>query len=398
MRATVARDPAGPREPAAARPGARGGRRAGDHRRAPRAGSPRILEREHVPGAAFAIVSRDGPVWVGGIGVRDRATGAPMDADTVFRVGSLSKSIIALGVMRLVDQGKLDLDRPLREILPDVAIDNPWDDVAPVTLAQCLEHTAGLDDLRFNEIFTDDEQLPVRAALAHQSTVAAGPLAAGHAPRVLQRRLHHRRDGDRGRERRAVRRVPATRDHGPDRDRRRRLPSHGRARVATRDRITSTTIAPRRTGSSRTGRPARCSRRRRSRQARAVLDPARRRAIRRSCRPPGSIGSSAAAPCPTRRLDSDYGFANYGDVSHPVLGRGHDGGMPGFHVDDPLLPGARPRLRDAAELELLVPGLSRHPRSGVRLPDKGTDVPAAAAARDARRPPRRGLLRAGEPA
>ena len=74
--------------------------------------------------------------------------------DTVFRVGSLSKSVIALGVMRLVDQGKLDVDRPLREILPDVGIDNPWEDVAPVTLAQCLEHTAGFDDMRFNEIFT----------------------------------------------------------------------------------------------------------------------------------------------------------------------------------------------------------------------------------------------------
>ena len=125
-----------------------------------------VMAKEHIPGLAIALVDEDGPIWVGGLGARDRETGAPVDADTVFRVGSLSKSIVALAVMRLVDQGKLDLDRPLREILPDVEIDNPWEAESPVTLAQCLEHTAGLDDVRFNEIFTDDEQLPVADTLA----------------------------------------------------------------------------------------------------------------------------------------------------------------------------------------------------------------------------------------
>jgi CubicO group peptidase (beta-lactamase class C family) len=125
-----------------------------------------VLDREHVAGAAVAIVDREGPVWIGGLGVRDRATRAPVDADTAFRVGSLTKSVIALGVMRLADQGKLDIDQPLRALLPDIGIDNPWEDVAPVTLAQCLEHTAGFDDVRFNEIFTIDEQLPVSATLA----------------------------------------------------------------------------------------------------------------------------------------------------------------------------------------------------------------------------------------
>jgi CubicO group peptidase (beta-lactamase class C family) len=124
-----------------------------------------ILAKEDVPGTAIALVDRDGPVWVGGVGVRNLETRAPIDGDTVFRVGSLSKSIVALGVMRLVDQGKLDIDRPLREILPGV-IDNPWEAETPVTLAHLMEHTAGLDDLRFNEVFTDDEDLTASAALA----------------------------------------------------------------------------------------------------------------------------------------------------------------------------------------------------------------------------------------
>src|SRR3954469_6443033 len=78
-----------------------------------------VLAQEDVPGAAIALVGRDGPLWIGGVGVRDLDTQVPIDGDTVFRVGSLSKSVVALGVMRLVDQGKLDIDRPLREIVPD---------------------------------------------------------------------------------------------------------------------------------------------------------------------------------------------------------------------------------------------------------------------------------------
>src|SRR3954468_15477729 len=62
-----------------------------------------VLRRERVAGGGFAIVDRNGPIWVGGIGVRNRETRAPVEGDTAFRVGSLSKSVIALGVMRLVD-------------------------------------------------------------------------------------------------------------------------------------------------------------------------------------------------------------------------------------------------------------------------------------------------------
>src|SRR3954470_23294340 len=53
-----------------------------------------VLEREHIAGATFALVDRNGPIYVGGVGLRDRAAQAPMTSDTAFRVGSLSKSVI----------------------------------------------------------------------------------------------------------------------------------------------------------------------------------------------------------------------------------------------------------------------------------------------------------------
>jgi hypothetical protein len=53
--------------------------------------------------------------------------------------------------MRLVERGELDLDRPIREYAPDLVAENPWADEQPVTLAHLLEHTAGYDDMHFNE-------------------------------------------------------------------------------------------------------------------------------------------------------------------------------------------------------------------------------------------------------
>ena len=295
-----------------------------------RAAIAEVLARERVPGAGIALVGRDGPIWIGGVGVRDRETRAPMEADTVFRVGSLSKTVIALGVMRLVDQGKLDLDRPLREILPYARIDNPWEDVAPVTLAQCLEHTAGFDDVRFNEIFTDDEELPVLDTLAlnPRSRRVRWRPGTRHAYSNVGYTL-------------AARAIEvASREPFDAYLRREVLAPLG---IADADFRRTEVLG--------------------SRLATGHLDEDRAAPYRAFAhRPAGSLLASASdlgklvqfwirrgegyppivsraglariersGTLPYPRLDSDYGFANYGDVSQPIFGRGHDGGMPGFH-------------------------------------------------------------------
>ncbi|MEO8846417.1 MAG: serine hydrolase domain-containing protein [Kofleriaceae bacterium] len=296
-----------------------------------RARIARVLDREHIAGAAIALVGRDGPIYVGGIGVRDRATRAPMTGDTAFRVGSLSKSVIALGVMRLVDQGKLDVDRPLREIVPDLQIENPWEAVAPVTLAQCLEHTAGFDDLRFNEIFTDDEGLPVRDALAINPrsrrvrwrpgtrhaysnvgyTVAARAIevASGEPFDVYLRREILAPLGITDADFRRTDALAA------------RLAS---GYMDDDEPIVFRTFAHRPAGALLAS-------------ADDLAKLVRFWLVRGEGYPPivspaglARIERSGTLPYP--HLASDYGFANYGDVMHPVLSRGHDGGMPGFHA------------------------------------------------------------------
>ncbi len=290
----------------------------------------RVLAREHVPGAGIALVGRDGPIWIGGVGVRDLDTGAPMDADTVFRVGSLSKSIIVLGVMHLVDQGKLDLDRPLREILPDAGIDNPWEAVAPVTLAQCLEHTAGLDDVRFNEIFTDDERLPVRDTLALN-------------PRSRQVRW---RPGTRhsysnvGYTLAAAAIEAASGEPFDVYIKREILAPIG---ITDADFARTPVLAPRLATGYMNDDVATPFHVFAHRPAGGLLASATdlgklvQYLLRRGDGYPPVVSRTGldrierSGTLPYPHLDSDYGLANYGDVSQPVFGRGHDGGMPGFH-------------------------------------------------------------------
>jgi CubicO group peptidase (beta-lactamase class C family) len=129
-----------------------------------------VLDQTGVPGVGLALVDRDGVIWVGGVGEAERASEArparPVTADTVFRVGSITKSFIALAVAQLHERGELDLDAPVGGLLPDVEIPNRYD--RPVTLGHALEHTAGFDDMHFNETFAglEAERMPLSEVLA----------------------------------------------------------------------------------------------------------------------------------------------------------------------------------------------------------------------------------------
>jgi CubicO group peptidase (beta-lactamase class C family) len=285
-----------------------------------------VLERERVPGVGLALVGRDGPIWIGGVGVADLDTRTPVGADTVFRVGSITKSIVALGVMRLVDQRRLDLDRPLREVVPDAGIENEWESVAPVTLAQVLEHTAGLDDMHFNEYFSDDDALPASAALA-----------INRASRVVRwmpgTRFSYANPGYTL----AARAIEVATGEPFDRWLRREVIVPLGMRDA--DFYRTDALAPRlATGYIEPGRAAQF-RPIAHRPAGALLASPTDLAqlvvfmLRRS---PGIVSPAALAriertgTLPYPHIDLDYGLGNHGDVSLPARGRGHDGGLPGF--------------------------------------------------------------------
>jgi CubicO group peptidase (beta-lactamase class C family) len=115
----------------------------------------KILKDTHTPGVSVAIVHRDGPEWVAGLGKADVATGRTATADTLFRIGSTSKAFAALSILMLVDQGKLSLNDPVHKMAPEVWFENRWEATDPVRVVHLLEHTTGWDDMHLREYAKD---------------------------------------------------------------------------------------------------------------------------------------------------------------------------------------------------------------------------------------------------
>ena len=95
-------------------------------------------------GLAAGVVRHGALEQFAGVGLADAATGRRVERDTVFRIGSISKTMTAIAVMQLVEEGALDLDDPLNEVGTRARIEAP----APVTVRHLLTHRSGLGELR----------------------------------------------------------------------------------------------------------------------------------------------------------------------------------------------------------------------------------------------------------
>jgi methyl acetate hydrolase len=108
-----------------------------------------------VPGVVALATNRDGTVYEGGFGERVQGGGAAMSPDTVVWIASMTKALTATAAMQQVERGKLQLDRPAREVVPalgEVRVLQGFDaggkpttraPARPITLRQLLTHTAG---------------------------------------------------------------------------------------------------------------------------------------------------------------------------------------------------------------------------------------------------------------
>jgi CubicO group peptidase (beta-lactamase class C family)/D-alanyl-D-alanine dipeptidase len=95
-----------------------------------------------LPALAVAIVEGDRILWRKDFGDADSEAKIPASADTVYRVGSVSKLFTDIGVMQLVEHGELDLDVPIQKILPDFRPKNPFGSF--LTLRELMSHRSGL--------------------------------------------------------------------------------------------------------------------------------------------------------------------------------------------------------------------------------------------------------------
>src|SRR2546421_1193384 len=113
------------------------------------------VERGDVPGVVAMAATRSEIVYHGAFGRRALPDGAPMTTDTVFWIASMTKAITSMAAMQLVEQGKLTLDRPIADVLPEVSAPQVLTGFSPsgepqlrpakasITLRHLLTHTSG---------------------------------------------------------------------------------------------------------------------------------------------------------------------------------------------------------------------------------------------------------------
>ncbi len=151
------------------------------------------VERGAVPGIV-TLVSRRGDVHVDAIGTKAVGGSEPMERDTIFRIASVTKPIVAAAAMILVEECTLRLDEPVDQWLPELAdrqvlraIDSPLDDTVPanrpITLRDVLTFRLGI-----GAVMVFPPRYPIQHAMA-EAGVAPGPTLPAHASDELMKRF-----------------------------------------------------------------------------------------------------------------------------------------------------------------------------------------------------------------
>ncbi|QDT56040.1 D-alanyl-D-alanine dipeptidase [Caulifigura coniformis] len=100
------------------------------------------IQVKNIPAFSISLVDGDRVVWAQGFGTARADGNVPATADSLYRVGSVSKLFTDMAVMQLVEQGKIDLDADVKAVLPTFAVTNPFD--GRITLRRVMSHRAGL--------------------------------------------------------------------------------------------------------------------------------------------------------------------------------------------------------------------------------------------------------------
>ncbi len=121
------------------------------------------------PGAAVAVMLDGAVVYAGGFGEKRRGGGDPVDADTIFRIGSISKQMTAAALLRLVQEGRVRLQDPVTRFVPEFELERPGQ-TETITVWHLLTHTSGIPDTyNVSNLFTPmtlEEWVPHMAGLA----------------------------------------------------------------------------------------------------------------------------------------------------------------------------------------------------------------------------------------
>ena len=115
----------------------------------------RGLNKTGTPALSIALVDDRQIIWAEGFGYADRDQRTAATPETVYQIGSITKLLSAMVIMQLVQQKRLDLDRPVTDYLPEFSMRTRWPQAAPITVRALLCHHAGLPTYLLKGFFSE---------------------------------------------------------------------------------------------------------------------------------------------------------------------------------------------------------------------------------------------------
>ncbi|HSG22265.1 MAG TPA: serine hydrolase domain-containing protein [Azonexus sp.] len=116
----------------------------------------REMAQNEITGISIALVDDQKVIWQKGFGHADLENNIPATPETIYRAGSIAKVFTAAATMQLVEQGKIDIDQPLVNALPDFSIKTRFPNAGPVTPRNVMTHHSGLPSNFFKDMFVRD--------------------------------------------------------------------------------------------------------------------------------------------------------------------------------------------------------------------------------------------------
>lgn len=116
----------------------------------------KLIEKHKVVGTSIAIVDQGELVYATGYGFQDKEKEVKASANSVYRIGSCTKSFTALSLMQLQEAGKIDIKEPIQTYLPAIKIQSRFNDPNPIAIRNILSHSSGLPSDMLNGFFCDN--------------------------------------------------------------------------------------------------------------------------------------------------------------------------------------------------------------------------------------------------
>lgn len=104
----------------------------------------RGMKKGDISGISVALVDGESTVWAEGFGYADVQKGIPAGKESVYNVASITKLFTGMAIMQLVEEGRVELDSPLTDYIPEFKVKSRFEGAGPITIRQLLTHHSGL--------------------------------------------------------------------------------------------------------------------------------------------------------------------------------------------------------------------------------------------------------------